>query len=84
MSKVTAYLRVAKYGGDGRRAPFKVSATARPNHTPLESGTGVPLPTLAFAVVLDIPDSAFKQAEQVIAEIRIPEDALQIAAEVKQ
>lgn len=84
MPKVTAYLRVAKYGGNSRRAPFKIAANSKPNHTPLESGTGVPLPTLAFAVELDLPDDAFKGAERVIAKITIPKDALKIAAEVKQ
>jgi len=76
------YLRVAKYSG--RNADFKVDARATPNHAPLESGTGVPLPTVAFAVDMDIPEKAFKRAEQVIATIAIPEEALEIAAEVIQ
>jgi hypothetical protein len=83
--KVITYLRVAKYGGGpGRRSPYKVAATAKPSYVPLESGTGVPLPTLAFAVELDLPEDAFKGAEQVIATIKIPKNALKIAAEVKQ
>lgn len=80
--KIKAYLRVAK-NPRGRR-PYRVTASQQPNHQPLENSVGDPLPTLSFAVVFDVPENAFKQAEQVIAEITIPESAIEIAAEVKE
>ena len=81
--KVTAYLRVAKNTANARK-PFKVDASATPNHYPLAGSVGNSLPTIAFAIELDVPDDAFTQAEKVIAEITIPEDAYKIAAEVRQ
>jgi hypothetical protein len=42
------------------------------------------LPTIAFAIDVEIPDKAFKQAENVIAEIVIPDGSWEIAAEVSQ
>lgn len=84
--KVRAYLRVAKTGR-GSRSPYKIHASSKPDHRPLSSGYGrseTVLPTVAFAIDVDIPDKLFKQAEQVIAEITIPEDQAVIAAEVAQ
>lgn len=82
MPKVKTYLRVAR--NDGGRTRFKVEASAAPNYKPLTVGSGVserPLPTIAFAVVLDIDDFAFTQAARVIAEIQVPNGVPVVAAE---
>lgn len=78
--KTTAYLRVAKMP-NGRH---KIVANTRPQHAPVNDTHGYPYPTVAFAVKLEIPDAAFRQAERVIAEINIPDDAWEVAAEVVQ
>jgi len=82
--KAKVYLRIAK--NPHGRTPFKVAATAKPTYAPLMTGgyDAKALPTLAFAVVLDIPEDAFKQAEQVLAEIEIPTDLVAIAAEASE
>lgn len=79
--KAKVYLRVARNPDSGRT---HVAANVRPNSSPLTTGAGDALPTVAFGVVLDIPDRMFKQAEQIIAELKIPESAVEIAAEVVQ
>jgi hypothetical protein len=77
--KATVYLRVAK----GPRGP-KFAATTKPSRAPLTTGgwNEKHLPTVAFALLLNIPDEAFDQAGQVIAEIDVPAEQLSIAAEV--
>ena len=81
MLMIKAYIRIAKMT-NGR---YKVDARARtPNYAPIADSNGGPYPTVAFALEFNIPEEAFEQAEQVIAEITIPEDQLQIAAEVVQ
>lgn len=81
--KATVYLRIAKTRKTGNSPGYKVEARAKPSDAPL-SNQDYWLPTVAFAIDLDIPDKKFEEAEQVIAEIRIPEDQVTIAAEVKQ
>jgi hypothetical protein len=80
---VTVYLRVA----EGKRG-MRVAASSTPNYEPIYSGSGswnqTPLPTAAFALELDVPDELFTRAEQVLAEIVIPEDKGEIAVEVKE
>ena len=78
--KAKIYLRVAK--NPSGRTPLRVDASAKPTYRPLTTSIGDPLPTLSFAVMLNIPDEAFRRAEQVIAEIDVPEDLVAIAAEV--
>lgn len=78
--KARIYLRLAK-NANGRH-PFKVEANTSPWHAPLKKGDEH-LPTVAFAIDIVLPDDAFKQAEQVIAEIKIPNDAFDVAGEVK-
>lgn len=77
--KARAYVRVAK----GRSGKPIVTATARASAEPLKDPRGRALPTVAFAVELEIPDALFARAEEVIATMIIPEDAAIIAAEVK-
>ena len=79
--KVKTHLRVAY---DKKRRASHVIANVNPSTTPISNSKGDPLPTVAFAIVLDIPDEMFRQAEQIIAEIQIPADQAQIAADVIQ
>jgi hypothetical protein len=81
--KVRAHIRVGRNTQSARR-PYRVDASASPNQMPLVSSTGHTLPTVTFAIDLNIPDELFEQAQRVIAEITIPPEAAQIAAEVKQ
>ena len=80
--KLTIYMRVAQ-GANGKP---KVAASINPNYKPLSTSTGTwnekALPTAAFAITLDIPDEILRSAEQVLAELEIPESAAKVAAEV--
>jgi hypothetical protein len=70
--KTKVYLRIAK-GSKGSR----VSASPKPCYEPIRnaksytSDSDKALPTVAFALELDIPDDLFKQAEQVAAQINL-------------
>jgi len=79
--KYPIYLRVAKTGS---RNGYKVSATAKPNNEPLNSGSygTVWYPTIAFAVAIDIPDELFNQAERVIAELNIGMKEAVVSSEI--
>jgi hypothetical protein len=77
--KVRAYLRVAKKPSSSRGPRAILRASVRATDEPVVDSLGNPLPTVAFAVDLDIPDAMFKRAELVID----PETAT-IAAEVKK
>jgi hypothetical protein len=81
--KARVYLRIAKMKKTSRNPGYKVQAGVRPSDVPLSTESQW-LPTVAFALDLDIPDEKFAEAEQVIAEIVIPEDQAVIAAEVHQ
>lgn len=72
--KATCYLRVGK---GKRNHVFAVSPKPSPN---VIVQSGVPVPTIAFKLVLDIPDAAFEAAEVVI---QVPMRELEIATEVK-
>jgi hypothetical protein len=77
--KVKVYLRVAKTRG---KAGARAVATMQPCLGALLDGDGKVLPTIAFAVVLDIDPDAFHSAEAVIAELAIGAADVQVAAEV--
>lgn len=80
--KVKTYLRVAK-----TKRGAKVVAGSKPNQKPLVRDAGYRteevLPTIAFAVILDIPDEEFARAEQVLAEIGVQPEQTTVAAEVE-
>lgn len=76
--KVKAHIRVGK----DRRGHTQLTATTKPSLRPLSKSNGTVLPTVAFAVEFDVPDSMFKRAEDVIATVTI-QDA-EIAAEVRE
>lgn len=79
--KTKIYMRIAKHP-TGRKATYKVHAGTEPDQRPLIGPSAQVLPTVAFAVEFEIPDAAFRGAEQVIAQINIPESELEIAADV--
>jgi hypothetical protein len=81
MAKLKVYLRVAKTHGS---AGHRVVATTRPSHLPLSDTYGSVLPTIAFAIVLDIDAAAFRQAERVMAELAIEPERVMVAAELDE
>lgn len=79
--RTRVYLRVAR----DKRGKARVVATAKPSAMPLVSGTpGAALPTVAFAIDLNVPDVMFNQASRVVAELTVTETSADIAAEVKE
>lgn len=80
MPKVKVHLRVAKQGGP--RNTHKVVATLKPSRMALITTHGEPLPTVSFAIVLDIDPEAFRQAERVIAELQVGPEQVAVVAEM--
>lgn len=76
--KVRAYMRVAKMAS----GKAKVDAGRQPNDRPLVASNGEVLPTVAFAIDLEVPQAMFHRAEQVIATLTIPEEQVEILADV--
>lgn len=76
--RTRVYLRIAR----DKRGRGKAVATLKPTDTPLYDSNNSALPTVAFAVDLNVPDVMFDRAAQVIASITIPEDQATIAADV--
>jgi hypothetical protein len=74
MAKIKTHVRVAK----GRSGKMQVTATNRASNEPLEDSRGNALPTVAFALVLDINDLEFKRAEAVLAEVDVPSGEVRI------
>lgn len=69
------YVRVAR----DRGGKIKIRGTEKSSVAQLEITTypkATPLPTVFFALRLDIPDAAFKRAETVIAELKLKEEDL--------
>lgn len=70
--KIRAYIRVAKNG-----SKYLVAAQSKENNQPLHKisygsvGNKEFLPTVAFAVDLNVPDELFAKASRVIAEINV-------------
>lgn len=60
---------------------FKVIATSKPSHAPISDGYGV-LPTIAFGLVLNIADDAFRVPQ--IAELDVPANVPVVSAEVER
>lgn len=82
--KTTIYLRVAK-----TKKGAKCSASSKPNNEPLQLTKGWNnsskefVPTVAFAVTVDIPDSLFNKASQVIASLSVTEKNSIVAAQIE-
>lgn len=75
--KLKVYMRVARKGS--RRY---VRSSLKPSHDPIYASTGEAIPTVSFAIELDLPEMAFRQAEQVVATLNI--QSPEIAAEVRE
>lgn len=76
--KVRLHVRVAR--DDYARKRKRVAAGLVYNPAPLTDTRGDALPTIAFALDLDVPDSLF--GPSLIAELTIPPSAVRIAAAV--
>ena len=77
--KTTVYMRVGKQ----RNRRIKTDArTSKPTSAPLYESNGDPMPTVAFALTVDLPDAMFDQARRVIAELTVPDEQAEVAAEV--
>ena len=79
--KTKVYLRVASSNGKGKVA---VRASSKPDYSPIEGvkmwkkSHGTFYPTVAFAIELDIPDEAFKKAEQVVARLNLENEQVKV------
>lgn len=82
METATAYIRVGKNRPGHNRKPYRIDAAPTVNRRPFEDNRGRIIPTLFFAVELELPEDAFKGAARVIAKLKVPEEKLEIAAEV--
>jgi hypothetical protein len=78
--KTKVYLRIAR----DARGRAKTAVTSKPTDAPLYDVHNNALPTVAFAILVDIPGLMFDRASQVLAEITVPEEDAKIAAEVVQ
>lgn len=81
--KTKIYLRIAQRS----RGTFSVSASAKPNYDSLQGnpqryGRTKALPTLAFGLEIEFPDSLIKQAEQIAAKVNLDSDQAKIFATV--
>ncbi len=77
--KTKVYIRAAR----GRNGP-KVEAATRPNYqslTEMKNYVERTLPTAMFALEVDIPEEAFKHAEQVAASVQLDVSAGQVVVE---
>lgn len=79
--KQTVYLRIAKHP---RRSHVKVTAGTKPNDAQLSDSAGNAMPTIAFAVDVNIPDDMFKQAQRVVAELDVTAEDVQIPVTLTQ
>lgn len=73
-------MRIAKSNGKGHVA---VKASTKPDYSPIEgarygSGRGTFYPTVAFALDIDVPDEAFKKAEQVVAKLNLTNEEVKV------
>lgn len=60
---------------------IRVLGSENPNQEPMVY-MGKHIPTAMFALDLDVPESRFNMAEQVLAEIELMEDNVQISTEI--
>jgi hypothetical protein len=63
------YLRI---GQNGRR--FKFAATSRPSTSPIQTPSGIVLPTVQIGLVLQLPEGAFTPL--VLPAIVVPRDLI--------
>lgn len=82
MATVKVYLRVGKARTGSTRGRLYTSASTKVNHEPLTNAQGF-VPTIAFAVNIEIPDHLFNNAEKVIADLKVTSSKADICAEVE-
>ena len=65
------YIRIAKT----TMGKYRVVAGSKPNNTPIKRNSydGGFLPTVFFAIDVNVPESQFSLAEQVVAKLNLPE-----------
>lgn len=84
--KTTVYMRVA-WDKDARRKDHRrprYMADQHPCNEPIYTAGGIALPTVSFAVELDLPDAMFERAATVIAELAVSEEEAEIGMQVRQ
>lgn len=78
---VRAHLRVAKHPRGGKH---KIAVSTRPSPSPLTDSSLNAMPTIAFAIDLNIPDEMFVQAQRVVATIDVSADDVTIPVKLVQ
>lgn len=76
------YVRVGKAVRGSSRGRTYVSASTTVNHEPLRNSQGF-VPTVAFAVEIEVPDHLFRNAEKVIASMKVTSSKADICAEIQ-
>lgn len=66
--KQTLYVRVGKHPRGGRS---KVMSGSKVSHHPVTDSQGNPMPTVSFALEVEVPDELFTQAQKVVASIDV-------------
>lgn len=74
----TVYMRMAR-GPRGARVDVNTKGA---NQYPLETSTGEPLPTVNFAIQIEISEMAFAEASRVLAVVNI--NHAKTSAEVRE
>ena len=85
MAIIRAFLRIGK--NVGGRTPYMVRADVKPDHTPIVKRnypSDTFLPTVSFALDLNIPDEVFERASQVLAQVEVPIEVAEIAVETRR
>jgi len=77
--RIKVYLRI----GITNRG-YRIEATTKPNHAPIYSAypTKKALPTASFALVLNVPDEKFREAERVVQEINLANEDVEVNCDV--
>ena len=80
MTKIKVYIRIAK-----TLRGYKIITTDKPSYKPLFSASWRPIyyPTVAFAIILNLPDDAFERATEVIGEMNVEMEELRVAADIE-
>ena len=79
MPVVRAYLRIGRT--KSRNKPFIVRASEKSDQMPLKH-LGDELPTVAFALDLEVEDDSFNLAEQVLAQIKVMHQPRLVAGDI--
>lgn len=80
--KTKVYVRVGKSNNRTSRGRTYVDASKKVNHEPLYNASGA-VPTIAFALDIEVPDSLFSNAERVAAEVKVTAKRSTVNVEVE-